>query len=205
MALDSNLFDSTKAVDEPHESANALRLFGDAASYELHQAAFGLAQAVGLQDRVGKAQEPTEADSAIGKTAQMLGHGAGAFLPTAGIALVARFGVGRLFEHSVAPAEGLLLKRSAIGLNAVESAATGFMSGALLKPTDELKSKDWTSFASDRLLGGVSTAASFTAMNMASLGWNKFATGAWSKGLGADVVLGNSVVSGAISGLRRRS
>ena len=199
MALDSNLGKDNSAPGE-HKERSSAALFAESALYELHQSAFGLAQTVGLQERVGRMEEPKEADSFVGRNLQMLGRGVGGLLPTVGLAIGARFAVGRAMERSGMSAEGVLSKRSVIGLNALESGATGFASGALLKPTDDAKAKSWTGFLEDRAYGGVSGGLSFAALSMTSLGLNKLASVEAARAFKVDRVLGNAFVSGTVSG-----
>ncbi len=200
MALDSNLGNDNSDPGETNKERTGAALFADSALYELHQSAFGLAQTVGLQEAVGKMEEPKEADSFIGRNLQMLGRGVGGLLPTVGLAIGARFAVGRAMERTGMSAEGVLSKRSVIGLNAVESGATGFASGALLKPTDDAKANSWTSFVQDRAFGGVSGGLSFAALSMTSLGLNKLASAEAARAFKLDKVLGNAFVSGTASG-----
>ena len=176
-------------------------LFAQSALYELHQSAFGLAQTVGLQDHVPTMEQLKAADSWIGQHAQIVGRGVGNFLPTVAVALTTRFAAGRAMEHFGIGSENLVLKRSAIGFSTAESAATGLVTGALLKPTDDTVAHDWGSFVLDRAKGGASGALTYGALNLTALGWKSIAESKFAANLGADTVLKNSFVTGAISGL----
>ena len=142
--------------DESEKSDNQSglgELFGRSALYELHQAAFGLAQSFGLQDRIGDMAQPAEAESWWGQQAQIIGRGFGSFLPTMAVAVATRHGLGSRLERSGIAAENLLVKRSALGLSLGESAVTGLVSGSLLKPSDDSAAHDWGSFVADRAQG----------------------------------------------------
>ncbi len=122
-------------------------------------------------------------------------------MPTVAVALTTRFAAGRAMEHFGIGSENLVLKRSAIGFSTAESAATGLVTGALLKPTDDTVANDWGSFVLDRAKGGASGALTYGALNLTALGWKSVAESKFAANLGADTVLKSSFVTGAISGL----
>lgn len=154
---------------------NVAEMFAYSALYELHRSAFGLAQTVGLQDHVGTMEQPAEADSGVGRFFQVIGRGTGSFLPTLAVAMTTRYGFGKVLDRIGADTENLALKRSALGLSTAESATTGFISGSLFKSTDDTAAQSWSTFAADRFMGGSSGALSFTALNLATMGWSRLA------------------------------
>ena len=136
MPLDNQLSDLPTSESKKSQEPTLIELFADSALYELHQSVYGLAQAAGLESHIGQREEPVEQSGRIDRLAQILGRGVGSFLPTAAVAVGTRFGLGRVLEHA-GSAESLLLKRSVIGLSIAESAATGAITGSLLKPSGE--------------------------------------------------------------------
>ena len=108
--------------------------------------------------------------------------------------------VGRALGQAGTEAESLLLKRSAIGLSVGESALTGAVSGALLKPTDDVSANSWKNFVADRAEGGLSGALSFSAMALTTHGWNKVAGSRVLADVGVASFLTHPIVSGIVSG-----
>ncbi len=188
---------------ETSHDKSAAELFASSALYELHQSAVGLAQTVGLQDRLPQMEQPEEAESWGGRQLQMLGRGFGSFIPSAGAALVSRYGVGKVIEHlpAVQVADNVLLKRSVIGLSATESVATGVLTGALFKPTDAGKVDDWKSFLRDRTESAVSSGIAFGVTSVGTFGWSKFAASAPLSEMRLSGFLKSAPVAGAVSGV----
>ena len=181
--------------------SSPLALFGKSAWYELHQSAFGLAQTVGLESHLGAVPEPEAADSAVGRNLQMIGRGAGSFLPTIAVAVATKFALGRILHApSAEAAESLLLKRSVIGLNMAESAVTGVVTGSLLKPTDEGSAKNWASFVADRAAGGLTNGLSFAGLTLTTFAINRLASTELFSSIGAEGLLKSAPVSGFVSG-----
>ncbi len=191
--------------DIPEEGASSrnkpggAELLAKSALYELDQSAYGLAQVAGLQDRVGELARPKEADSRTGRFLQSIGRGAGDLLPTLAAGAVSRFAFGKILEHS-GSAESFAFKRTAIGLSLAESASTGALTGALLKPTDGTAADSLGGLVGDRVTGGASSALSFALLGLTAHGWNRFASSETVARFGADTILKNAMVTGAASG-----
>ena len=170
MALDSFNINESVKENVPSEDG-ALHQFTDAFSHEARLQTFALAQTVGLGDNVGRGAELQDADGQIAKHAQMFGRAAADLLPVVATGFLARYGFGKAFSAGNEVAKGLnelnglLLKRSSIGLSLSEAATTGLVTGALLKPTDDNASRDLASFVADRAKSGVINAASFAVMS----------------------------------------
>ena len=129
-------------------------LFTESLTYELNRSLRGAAQLVGAEGRVALQAEPQEAPDFLGQNLQMLGRAVGGLLPMVSIAVGTRYGFGRLLAHEAQAAEHALLKRTSLGLSAVESGSTGFVYGSLLTPTDNASKDDFGSFAFDRAKSG---------------------------------------------------
>ncbi len=200
MTLDQFAIEANSDDARPDPKRSVGELFSSSAYYELHQAAYGLAQTVDLQQHLDRISEPEAADTFIGRQAQLVGRGIGSFLPVIAIAAGAKFALGRALSHTEVAAENLLLKKSAIGLSIGESALTGAVSGSLLKPTDDATAKNGLSFLADRVQGGVSNALAFSAMSLSTHGLDMMANSHFAASLRVDGLLKNSLISGVVSG-----
>ncbi len=85
-------------------------------------------------------------------------------IPAVVIGLTARAGFSKFLPPASPAVENLLLKRSPIGLNALEAGTSGLLTGSLLRPSAQDPSQDLNGFLIDRAKGGLAGAASFTAL-----------------------------------------
>ena len=162
MPLDAHL-----TVDSAHTAPakdNALQQFAGSFLYEARQESIGLAQIVGLGDKVEPGQEPPQAADFLGANAQILGRAAADMIPAVVIGLTARAGFSKFLPPASTAVENLLLKRSPIGLNALEAGTSGLLTGSLLRPSAQDPSQDLNGFLIDRAKGGLAGAASFSAL-----------------------------------------
>ncbi len=190
MALDSQPVNDTLSLAT--EDSSALSLFAQSFNYEAKSELLAVAQLVGADVQLPNA--PATSSSILGQHAQMFGRAVADAIPTLATAAALRFGPLR----NTAPefTTNLLLKRSAIGLNMLESGATGLLTGALLKPND--RSDSVGGLVVDRLKSGLTDAASFallTGINSGMVSSGRKMTWEIGKGL-----LTNSITSGALSG-----
>jgi hypothetical protein len=125
--------------------------------------------------------------------AEQLGGAVGQLLPF----LVSRVLLKSFFREGTAAAEevGVLSKTAPIGLSLKEAAATGFVSQALFRPTD-----NDTSFWSQRVMNGGNGAITMTALTASTFGLNKLAGSKAALSFKALRVLRNPIANGIVSG-----
>ncbi len=124
----------------------------------------GLAQTVGAGDLLKVTPDSEhQPEGLLAQHAQMFGHAAADAIPIILTGIAVRAGFGRVLAKSSEP--GLLLQRSALGLSTAETATTGFVTGALLHPTDAQNASGLTDFLVDRTKSGASSAVSFMSIN----------------------------------------
>lgn len=183
--------------------ANFFQEFANATVYSaLEQPALGLAQFFGTDasKKVTKVFDtfgihgPTEDKSLSGWTANTLGGAVGMLLPFA-LTKGALNKAGVFGEAEV----GLLSNRSLLGMSLKESAYTGFAYGAILTPSKETDNAG--TLLTDRFLGGVGSAATFTTLTAGSFGLGRLAETSIAGRIGADVALRNPILAGTLSGL----
>lgn len=171
-----------------------------AAYAAFQQPVTGLSQAIDkvagteLQGQTLFMEAPSEAE--FGSTrwhVQTLGSAAGGLLPLLAVGKVVK---SQMAAGAMEAQGGLLSRRAAIGLTLKESAATGFLHDALLRPTAESGN-----FWSDRLTNGVGGALTFSAMTATSLGLAGASESGFAKALVLGKTMRNPVVSGVISGV----
>ena len=203
MTLDSFSSDSINSLKaaEEHVSQSSFSLLKDSALFQLNQAEVGVAQTVGLDQYVTHMAQPAEAETTFGRHVQMLGAAIVGLAPIAVMAAASKFAVGRVASRFDAPLDNAVFRQSAIGFNVAESATTGLLSGAVLRPSDENAMRDWKSFALDRATSGLSSAASFSLMAASSFGVKAVSESQLVTKVGLGSVLGNSVVAGALAGV----
>ena len=160
--LDAHLIAALKPA--PSAKDNALQQLAGSFLYEAKQESFALAQIAGLGDTVERGQEPLQADNFLGANAQILGRAAADMIPAVVIGLTARAGFSKFLPPATTATEHLLLKRSPIGLNALEAGTSGLLTGSLLRPSAQDPSQDPSGFLLDRAEGGFAGAASFSAL-----------------------------------------
>ncbi len=204
MPAEFSNFAITESIERPDEKrpgawSELANSFIDESKVQLK----GLAQVVGAGSLIDAAPQQEQPDSILGSHASMIGRAAADAIPIVLTGLAVRTGLGRLLLRDAEPAintaqSGFLLQRSVLGLNSVETATTGFVTGALLRPTDEQNSSSVASFISDRTMNGAISALSFLTVNTLSYGTDRFL--AKSKSLLASD-LRNPVGIGGISGL----
>ena len=142
-------FEQSKTLD------GAFTQLRQAFLFETQQQLTGLAQWTNQDAHLDFFQRPAESESLIGSNAQMFGRAAADAIPIIVTGLAMRAGFGKLMPKGVETAESLVLRRAPIGLSAAESAATGFVTGSLLKPSDEDARQTTGTFIADRFKGGV--------------------------------------------------
>ena len=194
-------------VDDQSSHQNLFKEFVNSAAYSgLEQPALGVAQffgndatkkVTGFFNEFGvEASKPQEFKSA-GWFAQTVGGAVGMLVPFT----LAKSGLGRVgaFGEAATAESGLLSNRAAIGLTLKESAVTGFAYGAFLTPS---KTTDSTgTLITDRLVGGIGSAATFTSLTAGSLGLGRLAETSVAGKIGLTATLRNPIVSGALAGL----
>lgn len=121
--------------------------------------------------------------------AQTLGGAAGGLVP---LLISARMAKGALGSAET----GFLSRRAAIGLTLKESAATGFISDGLFRPSEN---KD--NFLKERLIAGAGGSLTFSSMTAASLGLGSLSHTAMANSLRIGSTLRNPIVSGILSGV----
>lgn len=103
-------------------------------------------------------------------------------------------------ESALAEDERMLSQKSFLGMSTKQAALTGFGYGALLTPSS-YKQGDRLSFLESRGLGGLTSAATFTAFSLAGIGFNRLgATDAMAR-TGLSAVLKSSIGAGILSGI----
>ena len=176
-------------------------LFTESLSYELNRSLRGAAQLVGLEGRVAEEMEPQPAADFLAQNAQMLGRAVGGLLPVLTIAAGTRFGFGKALAGEAQAAEHALLKRTAIGLSAMESGTTGLLYGSLFTPTVGPARDDFGSFAFDRVQSGASSGLAFALMSASSIGLSRLASTKAGAAIGAEKLMSISAVNGIVSGI----
>ena len=129
----------------------------------------------------------------------MFGRAAADAIPIIVTGLAMRAGFGKLLPKGVETAESLVLRRAPIGLSAAESAATGFVTGSLLRPSDEDARQNFETLLGDRFRSGAVSALSFGVLS----GVNS-ATVALGERFGSPLIkaaLANPLSGGVIAGL----
>ena len=197
--LSSHLSDN--AVDKVQPSDESLwEELSGAFLYEVRQQLRGLAQTVAQGDLLPEEPEPAQSQTVAGRHMQMFGRAAADMIPIVVTGIAVRSGFGKALPAAVEP--GLLMRRSVIGLSAVESGTTGLLTGALLRPTDQEQSSSISGLLTDRARSGVSGAFSFAALTGLNAVAEKIANKAWSP-IAAVLQnpIGNGLVTGAPAGL----
>ena len=160
MALDVNP-DIASSFEQSKDSDGALTQLRQAFLFETQQQLTGLAQLTNRDAHLDFFQRPAESESSLGTDAQMFGRAAADAIPVIVTGLAMRAGFGKLLPKGVETANSILLRRTPIGLSSAESAATGFVTGSLLKPSDEDARQSLTSLVGDRFKSGTVSALSF--------------------------------------------
>lgn len=190
----------TPNVHEAPENGLAHDALYSAAYAAFQQPVTGLTQAIDkvagteLQAQTLFMEAPTEAEFGSARWhVQTLGSAAGGLLPLLAVGKVVK---SQMAAGAVEAQGSLLSRRAAIGLTLKESAATGFLHDALLRPTAE-GGNFWT----ERLSSGVGGALTFSAMTATSLGLAGASESGFAKALSLGKTMRSPVVSGVISGI----
>ena len=181
----------------PKEADAALFQLRSAFLFEAQQQLTALAQFGNRDATVQFVEQPPESSSVIGSQAQLIGRAAADMIPAVITGLTMRFGLSKMLP-AVETGRSLILKRSPLGLNALEAGATGLTTGFALKPSDEDARQNLSSFLLDRAGGGVMSALSFTTLT----GLNAV-TGFAGERLGGRLLktaLSNPISGGVLSG-----
>lgn len=198
-----DLFTSAEPESNSRMSPEAgpVPLFSESLSYELNRSLRGAAQLIGAEGKITEQIEPQEAADFLGQNAQMLGRAAGGLLPVLTIAAGTRYGFGKILASDAQAVEHALLKRTAVGLSAAESGATGLLYGSLLAPTEGAAKDDFGSFAFDRAKSGASSGLAFALMSVGSIGLSKLASTKMGVAIGAERLMSIGAVNGIVSGI----
>ena len=153
MPLDAHLTTDLKPAATAKE--NALQQFAGSFLYEARlRVDRSCANSRASAHKVEPGQEPPQAADFLGANAQILGRAAADMIPAVVIGLTARAGFSKFLPPASPAVENLLLKRSPIGLNALEAGTSGLLTGSLLRPSAQDPSQDLNGFLIDRAKGG---------------------------------------------------